>query len=77
MAEQPDYTGTNGDAPEGVVGEIFRMYLDGMGLAAIADDLKARGMRKPAHRKWHMTSLRDILSTEVDRNQPGEHDGQG
>ena len=31
MAERSDSSGVNGDAPGGVVQEIFRMHGDGMG----------------------------------------------
>ena len=62
MAERSDSSGVNGDAPGGVVQEIFRMHGDGMGPDAIAADLKARGGPASAHRKWDTAFLRDIFS---------------
>ena len=62
MAEHSDSIRGNGDAPGGVVQEIFRMAADGMGPDAIADDLKARRGPGSAHRKWDLASLRKTLS---------------
>ena len=42
MVEHSDSSQVNGDAPEGVVREIFRMAAAGMGCGAIAARLKAR-----------------------------------
>ena len=62
MAEHSDSSRGNGDAPGGVVQEIFRMAADGMSFGAIAAYLNARRGPGSADRKWHLISVRKTLS---------------
>ena len=62
MAEHSDSSRGNGDAPGGVVQEIFRMYAAGMSFGTIAAYLNARRGPGSAQRKWDTASLREIFS---------------
>ena len=62
MAEDADSAVINGDTPDGMVQEIFRMYGDGMGPGTIAAYLNARRGPGSAQRKWDTASLREIFS---------------
>jgi len=44
---------------------IYKWYLDGMTFSAIADELTARGIETPKHKKrWSISTVRSILTNE-------------
>ena len=62
MAEHSDSSEANGDAPGGVVREIFRMAAAGMGIGAIAAHRNDRRGPGSGDQQWDTASLREIFS---------------
>ena len=81
MAGDSDSSGVNGDAPSGVVREIFRMSAAGMSIGAITAYLKDR--RGPGVCQREMApglSPKDpfrVARRDLDRNQRTGHGGPG